>query len=106
VLRVCSVPLFIVAHEGRNAMQMEERLTFYAIANVNSSYASALGTDSSDLDLVILPALQDQDQEMNAPGRYQDLYVLKTLFQRCKASIILECTQSLYFQGWLAFGSS
>ncbi|KAF9087536.1 Zinc finger, CCHC domain-containing protein [Mortierella sp. GBA35] len=46
------------------------------------SFASGLGTDSSDLDLVILPALRDQDQDMGAPGRYQDLYVLKTLFQR------------------------
>ncbi|KAF9579849.1 hypothetical protein BGW38_003724, partial [Lunasporangiospora selenospora] len=46
------------------------------------SFASGLGTDSSDLDLIILPALHDHDQELLAPGRYQDLFVLKTLFLR------------------------
>ncbi|KAF9543559.1 Zinc finger, CCHC domain-containing protein [Mortierella hygrophila] len=46
------------------------------------SFASGLGTDSSDLDLVILPALRDQDQDPGTPARYQDLFVLKTLFQR------------------------
>ncbi|KAI8606596.1 hypothetical protein EDD21DRAFT_360674 [Dissophora ornata] len=46
------------------------------------SSASGLGTDSSDLDLVILPALHDQDQDVSTPGRFQDLFVLKTLFQR------------------------
>ncbi|KAG0281868.1 Zinc finger, CCHC domain-containing protein [Linnemannia exigua] len=46
------------------------------------SFASGLGTDSSDLDLVIVPALRDQDQDPGAPARYQDLFVLKTLFQR------------------------
>ncbi|KAF9435389.1 Zinc finger, CCHC domain-containing protein [Entomortierella beljakovae] len=46
------------------------------------SFASGLGTDSSDLDLVILPALHDQEQDLATPGRFQDLFVLKTLFQR------------------------
>ncbi|KAF9109854.1 hypothetical protein BGX27_007120 [Mortierella sp. AM989] len=46
------------------------------------SFASGLGTDSSDLDLVILPALNDQEQDLATPGRFQDLFVLKTLFQR------------------------
>ncbi|KAF9928288.1 Zinc finger, CCHC domain-containing protein [Linnemannia zychae] len=46
------------------------------------SFASGLGTDSSDLDLVILPALSHQDHDSRTPARYQDLYVLKTLFQR------------------------
>ncbi|KAF9183718.1 hypothetical protein BGZ51_000782 [Haplosporangium sp. Z 767] len=46
------------------------------------SFASGLGTDASDLDLVILPALAEQSQELVAPGRYQDLFILKTLFQR------------------------
>ncbi|KAG0356714.1 hypothetical protein BC939DRAFT_437955 [Gamsiella multidivaricata] len=46
------------------------------------SFASGLAADASDLDLVILPALHDQDQELGAPGRFQDLFVLKTLFQR------------------------
>ncbi|KAF9898260.1 hypothetical protein BX616_004274 [Lobosporangium transversale] len=46
------------------------------------SFASGLATDSSDLDLVILPALHDQGQDLTTPGRFQDLFVLKTLFQR------------------------
>ncbi|KAG0288856.1 Zinc finger, CCHC domain-containing protein [Dissophora globulifera] len=45
------------------------------------SFASGLGTDSSDVDLVILPALLDQDQTLTS-GRFQDLFTLKTLFQR------------------------
>ncbi|KAG0200126.1 Zinc finger, CCHC domain-containing protein [Mortierella sp. GBA30] len=46
------------------------------------SYASGLGTDSSDLDLVVLPALPDQSGDLAPRARYQDLFVLKTLFQR------------------------
>ncbi|KAF8927451.1 hypothetical protein BGZ52_004453 [Haplosporangium bisporale] len=46
------------------------------------SFASGLATDNSELDLVILPALQDQGQDLSQPGRYQDLFVLKTLFLR------------------------
>ncbi|KAF9402804.1 hypothetical protein BGZ94_004824 [Podila epigama] len=46
------------------------------------SFASGLATDNSELDLVILPALQDQGQDLSPPGRYQDLFVLKTLFLR------------------------
>lgn len=60
------------------------RFTSHIANNSTSSYASGLATDNSELDLVILPALQDQGQDLSQPGRYQDLFVLKTLFQRCK----------------------
>ncbi|KAF9985955.1 hypothetical protein BGZ65_009289 [Modicella reniformis] len=45
------------------------------------SFASGLATDASDVDLVILPALHDHEHSLTA-GRFQDLFVLKTLFQR------------------------
>ncbi|KAI1308744.1 hypothetical protein EDD11_004182 [Mortierella claussenii] len=46
------------------------------------SFASGLASDSSDVDLVILPVMHDQEQDLSTPGRFQDLFVLKTLFQR------------------------
>ncbi|KAF9168395.1 Zinc finger, CCHC domain-containing protein [Actinomortierella ambigua] len=47
------------------------------------SFMSGLSSDESDLDLVVMPALQGQDQDLTGgEGTYRDIFILKRLLQR------------------------